>query len=96
MLGKSQINRYKKLLVKHGHLPVETLKMKRISIKRMIVNINLKLADPSVGMSISNWITAWLVQSYQYILMAEGVLQQRVEEDSGDEEEIIIFVRTGR
>ena len=63
---------------------------------------NLKLADPSVNITANEYLEVDndLVSTelpteediFEEFLMAEGVLQQHVEEDSSDEEETIISV----
>ena len=67
---------------------------------------NLKLADPSVNITANEYLEVDndLVSTelpteediFEEFLMAEGVLRQHVEEDSNDEEETIISVRTER
>src|SRR6185312_6423690 len=68
---------------------------------------NLKLADPSVNITANEYLAVDndLVSTelpteediFEEFLIAEGVLQQQhVEEDSSDEEETIISMRTGR
>ena len=65
-----------------------------------------RAADPSVNITANKYLEVGndLVSTelpteediFEEFLMAEGVLQQHVEEDSSDEEETIISVRTGR
>jgi len=75
-------------------------------LKIISKKISNRAADPSVNITANKYLEVDndLVSTelpteediFEEFLMAEGVLQQHVEEDSSDEEETIISVRTGR
>jgi len=82
--------------------------MNDLILALILNNNNLKLADPSVDIRVTadeylevdnNLVRTELPTEeniFEKFLMAEGVLQQLVEEDSSNSEEAIISVRTGR
>ena len=75
-------------------------------LKIISKKISNRAADPSVNITANKYLEVDndLVSTelpteediFEEFLMAEGVLRQHVEEDSNDEEETIISVRTGR